>query len=81
MDQLDCQTKLRTTFIRMENYCNLIKEVTPKASNQQIQLHQDLVHEVGTIQRYDEDIPHEPSKWFAKDITEFSELNTNFLAK
>ena len=59
----------------------MIQKVNPNTSKNESQLHQDLVHEVDTFQRCAKDIPHEPSKWFAKDITEFAELNTNSLVK
>ena len=40
-----------------------------------------MIHEVSTLQQHVKDIPFEHTKWFAKDITEFSELNINSLAK
>ena len=55
----------------------MIQEVQPNTSKHEIQLHQDLVHEVGIIQRHAKDIQHEQSKWFAKDINKVAELNTN----
>ena len=57
----------------------MIQEVNPNTSKYESQLHQYLVHEVGTLQCHAKDIQHEPFKWFAKDITEFVELNTNSL--
>ena len=72
---------LEVHLIGWKHYCNMIQEVNPDDSKNESQLHQDLVHEVGTLQRHDKDIPHEPSKWFANDITEFADLNTNSLTK
>ena len=40
-----------------------------------------MLHKVSTLQQHAKDIPFEQAKWFAKDITEFSELNINSLAK
>ena len=76
MDQFAYKTKSRTVFIRMEKYCNLIQEVTPKDSNYQSQLHQDMVHKVSTLQKHAKDIQYEYSKLFAKEIEQFLELNT-----
>ena len=64
-----------------KNYCNLIQEIGPKNSNKQSQLHQDMIHEGSTFQQHAKDIPFKQAKWFAKDITEFFELNVNSLAK
>ena len=59
----------------------MIQKITLNSSKNKNQLHKVLVNEVGTLQRYARDIPLEPSKWFAKDITEFAELNTTSLSK
>ena len=40
-----------------------------------------MIHEVSTLQKYTREILFKQAKWFAKDITEFSELNVNLLAK
>ena len=40
-----------------------------------------MIHEVITLQQHAKDLPFEQAKWFAKDITELSELNINSLAK
>ena len=40
-----------------------------------------MMHQVSTLQQHAKDIPFEQAKWFAKDNTEFSELNINSLAK
>ena len=40
-----------------------------------------MINEVSTLQQRAKDIPFEQAKWFAKDVTEFSELNINLFAK
>ena len=41
-----------------KRYYNLIQEVTPNNSNNQSQLHQDMVHEVSTLQKHAKDITY-----------------------
>ena len=62
-----------------KNYCNMIQEVQPNTNKINSQIHQDLIHEVSTLHRHAICLPHEPSKLFTKDITKFTELNTNSL--
>ena len=69
---------LEVHLTEWKNYCNLIQEAQPD-TEQENQLYQDLIHEIKTLHSHANDLPHEPSKWFAKDITKFSELNTNSL--
>ena len=57
----------------------MIQEVKPNTNKIDSQIHQDWIHEVSTLHRHAIGLPHEPSKWFAKDITKFTELNTNSL--
>ena len=73
------KVNLEVHLTEWKNYCNLIQEAQPNTSKQENQLHQDLIHEIKTLQSHAKNLPHEPSKWFVKDITKFSELNTNSL--
>ena len=60
-----------------KNYCNIIQEIQPNTNKIDTQIHQDLIHEVSSLHRHVIGLPHELSKWFAKDITKYTELNTN----
>ena len=71
---------LEVNLTKWIHYCNIIQEVNINTSKYESQLHHYFFHEVGTLQRHARGIPNEPSKWFAKDITKFVELNTNSLA-
>ena len=57
----------------------MIQEIQPNTNKIDSQIHQDLIHEVSTLHRHAICLPREPSKWFAKDITKFTELNTKSL--
>ena len=72
---------LEVHLTEWKNYCNMIQEVNPNTSKHESQLHQYLIHDVGTHQCHAKDIQHKPCKWFAKYITEFVELNANSLER
>ena len=57
----------------------MIQEIQPNTNKIDSQIHQDLIHEVSTLHRHAIGLPREPSKWLAKDITKFTELNINSL--
>ena len=57
----------------------MIQEIQPNTNKIDSQIHQDLIHEVSTLHYRETGLPYESSKWFAKDITKFTELNTNSL--
>lgn len=66
--------KINYDLIRATNISSL-------NSNVQSKLHQDMIHEGKTLKYHAKNIPREKYKYFSKDVTKFSQLNTNSLSK